>query len=83
LQKIYPFLWFDKQAEEAVDFYTSIFRNSKKGNVSRYGEAGAKVSGMPRGTVMAITFQLEGQEFVALNGGPAFKFNESISFVVN
>ena len=83
MQKITPFLWFNGQAEEAVKFYTSIFKNSKIGNVSRYGEEAAKVSGIPAGTVMTAAFQLEGQEFVALNGGPQFPFTEAISFVVN
>jgi predicted 3-demethylubiquinone-9 3-methyltransferase (glyoxalase superfamily) len=83
MQKITPFLWFDDQAEEAVTFYTSIFRNSKIGNIACYGDAGAQVSGRPKGTVMTVAFQLEGQEFVALNGGPQFKFTEAISFVVN
>jgi predicted 3-demethylubiquinone-9 3-methyltransferase (glyoxalase superfamily) len=79
MQKITPFLWFDNQAEEAVHFYTSIFRNSKVVSVSRYGEAGPG----PKGSVMTVNFQLDGQEFVALNGGPHFKFSEAISFVVN
>ena len=79
MQKITPFLWFDGNAEEAMNFYTSIFKNSKIGHVSRYGEAGPG----PKGTVMTATFELEGQQFMALNGGPAFKFNESISFFVN
>ena len=79
MQKITPFLWFDDKAEEAMKFYISIFKNSKVGNVSRYGEAGPG----PKGTVMVATFQLEGQEFLALNGGPHFKFTEAISFVVN
>jgi predicted 3-demethylubiquinone-9 3-methyltransferase (glyoxalase superfamily) len=79
MQKITPFLWFDNQAEEAIKFYTSIFKNSKIGNVSRYGEAGPG----PKGTVMSGTFELEGQKFMVLNGGPHFKFNESISFFVN
>ena len=83
MQKISPFLWFDGQAEEAVKFYTSIFKNSKIGSVSRYGEEGSKVSGIPAGTVMTVAFQLEGQDFTALNGGPIFKFTEAISFVVN
>ena len=74
MQKITPFLWFDNQAEEAVNFYTSIFKNSKIKSVTRYGEAGAEVSGRPKGTVMTVTFELEGQEFIALNGGPHFKF---------
>ena len=83
MQKITPFLWFDNQAEEAVNFYTSIFKNSKIKSVTRYGEAGAEASGRPKGTVMTVTFELEGQEFIALNGGPHFKFTEAISFVVN
>jgi predicted 3-demethylubiquinone-9 3-methyltransferase (glyoxalase superfamily) len=83
MQKIKPCLWFDNQAEEAVNFYVSIFKNSKVGSIARYGEEGAKVSGRPKGTVMTVTFQLEGQEFMALNGGPQFKFTEAISLVVN
>ena len=83
MQKITPFLWFDNQAEEAVKFYTSIFKNSKIGKIARYDEAGEKVSGRPAGSVMTIEFQLEGQKFVALNGGPGFKFTEAVSFVVN
>ena len=79
LQKITPFLWFDNQAEEAMNFYVSIFKNSKRGRISRYGDAGPG----PKGTVMVATFQLEGQEFIALNGGPHFKFTEAISLVVN
>ncbi len=82
-QKITPFLWFDKQAEEAASFYCSIFKNSKVGFISRYGEAGAKASGMPKETAMTVEFELEGQKFVALNGGPHFKFTEAVSFVVN
>jgi predicted 3-demethylubiquinone-9 3-methyltransferase (glyoxalase superfamily) len=83
MQKITPFLWFNDNAEEAVKLYTSIFKNSKTGKIARYGEAGEKVAGRPKGSIMTIEFQLEGQKFVALNGGPLFKFNESISFVVN
>jgi predicted 3-demethylubiquinone-9 3-methyltransferase (glyoxalase superfamily) len=79
MQKITPFLWFDGQAEEAMNFYTSIFKNSKVGRVTRYGEAGPG----PRGTVMTATFELEGQEFMALNGGPQFKFSPAISFFVS
>jgi len=79
MQKITPFLWFDNQAEEAMNFYVSVFKNSKRGRISRYGEAGPG----PKGTVMVATFQLEGQEFIALNGGPQFKFTEAISFVVS
>jgi predicted 3-demethylubiquinone-9 3-methyltransferase (glyoxalase superfamily) len=83
MQKITPFLWFDSQAEEAANFYVSIFRNSKILNVTRYGEAGAKASGRPEGSVMTVKLQLDGQEFVALNGGPLFKFTEAISLVVS
>ena len=83
MQKITPFLWFDEKAEEAAAFYTAIFNNSKIGNVARYGDAGAQVTGKSKGTVMTVAFQLEGQEFVALNGGPQFKFTEAISLVVN
>jgi predicted 3-demethylubiquinone-9 3-methyltransferase (glyoxalase superfamily) len=79
MQKITPFLWFDDKAEEAANFYVSIFKNSKVLSVTRYGEAGPG----PKGKVMTVEFQLEGQEFVALNGGPHFKFTEAISFVVN
>ena len=79
MQKITPFLWFNDNAEEAMSFYISIFKNSKVLNVARYGEAGPG----PNGTVMTATFQLDGQEFVALNGGPHFKFTEAISFVVS
>ena len=79
MQKITPFLWFDDKAEEAMNFYVSIFKNSKRGRISRYGEAGPG----PKGTVMVATFQLEGQDFMALNGGPHFKFTEAISLVVN
>jgi predicted 3-demethylubiquinone-9 3-methyltransferase (glyoxalase superfamily) len=79
MQRITPFLWFDSQAEEAANFYTSIFKNSKIASISRYGEAGPR----PEGMVMTVTFQLEGQEFTALNGGPEFKFTEAISFFVN
>ena len=82
MQKITPCLWFDNQAEEAAKFYASIFKKSKIGNMTRYGEAGAKVSGRPNGSVMTVTFEIEGQEFVALNGGPHFTFSEAISFMV-
>ena len=77
--KITPFLWFDDQAEEAAEFYTSIFKNSKIGTISRFGEEGP---GAP-GSVMTVTFQIEGQEFTALNGGPHFNFTPAISFFVN
>ena len=79
MQKITPFLWFDHQAEEAMRFYTSIFKNSKAGSVQRYGEAGPG----PKGSVMSVTFELEGQQFFALNGGPHFSFTPAISFFVN
>jgi predicted 3-demethylubiquinone-9 3-methyltransferase (glyoxalase superfamily) len=83
MQKITPFLWFDDQAEEAMNFYISIFKNSKVLNVNRYGEEGAGVSGRSKGSVMTASFLLDGQQFVALNGGPVFKFTPAISFVVN
>jgi predicted 3-demethylubiquinone-9 3-methyltransferase (glyoxalase superfamily) len=83
MQKITPFLWFDDQAEEAVKFYTSVFKNSKVGRILRYDEEAASKSGRPTGSVLTIEFEIEGQKFVALNGGPQFKFNESVSFVVN
>jgi predicted 3-demethylubiquinone-9 3-methyltransferase (glyoxalase superfamily) len=79
MQKITPCLWYDNQAEEAVNFYTSIFKNSKIGTISRYGDAGPG----PKGSVMTVQFQLEGQDFIALNGGPMFKFTEAISFSVD
>ena len=79
IQKITPFLWFDNQAEEAAAFYTSIFKDSKVETVTRYGEAGPG----PKGSAMTVVFQIEGQQFIALNGGPQFKFTEAISFVVN
>ena len=83
MQKITPFLWFDNHAEAAAKFYTSIFKSSKIARIARYDKAGEKVSGRPAGSVMTVEFQIEGQDFIALNGGPLFKFNESISFVVN
>jgi predicted 3-demethylubiquinone-9 3-methyltransferase (glyoxalase superfamily) len=79
MQKITPFLWFDGKAEEAMNFYVSIFKNSKVGRVTRYGEAGPG----PKGTVMSATFQLDGQDFFALNGGPQFTFTPAISFFVS
>jgi len=79
MQKIAPYLWFDANAEEAVNFYTSIFKNSSIVNISRYGDAGPG----PKGGVLAVTFQLAGQEFMALNGGPLFTFTPAISFFVN
>ena len=78
MQKITPFLWFDGKAEEAMNFYTSIFKHSKVGNITRYGEAGPGQAG----SVMSATFELEGQEFIALNGGPQFSFTPAISFFV-
>ena len=83
IQRITPFLWFDNQAEEAARFYTSIFQDSRIVIVTRYGKEGAEASGMPLGTVMTVAFRLEGQDFVALNGGPHFKISEAISFVVS
>jgi predicted 3-demethylubiquinone-9 3-methyltransferase (glyoxalase superfamily) len=83
MQKITPFLWFNENAQEAVNFYISIFKNSKIFSISRYDEAGAKASGRPKDSVMVVSFQLEGQEFTAINGGPEFRFTEAISFVVN
>jgi len=79
MSRITPFLWFDNQAEEAAKFYTSVFKNSKMGTIARYGDAGPG----PKGSVMTASFHIEGQDFVALNGGPHFKFTEAISFVVN
>jgi predicted 3-demethylubiquinone-9 3-methyltransferase (glyoxalase superfamily) len=79
MQKITPFLWFDNQAEEAAKFYASVFKNSKIVDVTRYGEAGPG----PQGSAMTVTFELGGQEFIALNGGPHFKFTEAISFSVD
>jgi len=79
MQKITPFLWFDGRAEEAANFYTSVFKNSKIGTVSRYGEGGPG----PKGSVMSATFQLEGQEFIALNGGPHYSFTPAISFFIH
>ena len=79
MHKITPFLWFDGKAEEAMNFYVSIFKNSKVGSVSRYGEAGPG----PKGTVMSATFQLDGQDFMALNAGPQFHFTPAISFFVS
>ena len=82
MQKITPCLWFDSNAEEAVSFYTSVFKNSKIGNISRYGNEGYEIHRKPAGTVLTIEFELNGQVFTALNGGPVFKFNEAISFQV-
>ena len=82
-QRLSVCLWFDDQAEEAVKFYVSVFENSRIGRVTRYDEEGAKAAGRPKGSVMTVAFELDGQEFVALNGGPLFKFTEAISLVVN
>ena len=82
MQKITPCLWFDDKAEEAAKYYVSIFKHSKLGHTTHYGEAGAEVSGRPKGSVMTVTFEIEGQEFIALNGGPLFKFTEAVSFMV-
>ena len=82
MQTITPCLWFDSNAEEAVKFYTSIFKKSKIGKIARYGKAGYEIHGRRAGTVMTIEFELNGQTFTALNGGPVFKFNEAISFQV-
>jgi predicted 3-demethylubiquinone-9 3-methyltransferase (glyoxalase superfamily) len=83
IQKVTPFLWFDSKAEEAVKFYTSIFKNSKILGITRYDEAGSEASGRPKGSVMTVAFQIEGQNFTALNGRPVFKFSPAISFVIN
>jgi predicted 3-demethylubiquinone-9 3-methyltransferase (glyoxalase superfamily) len=82
MQKISPCLWFDDKAEDAAKFYTSIFKDSKIGGVTRYGKEGYEIHGRKEGTVMTIDFEIEGQKFLALNGGPVFKFNEAISFQV-
>jgi predicted 3-demethylubiquinone-9 3-methyltransferase (glyoxalase superfamily) len=82
-QKITPCLWFDEQAEEAAKFYASIFKNSRIVATTRYGEAGREIHGKKPGTVMTVAFELDGQPFTALNGGPIFKFNEAISFQVD
>ena len=82
MQKISPCLWFDDQGEEAAKFYTSIFKDSKIGDVTRYGKEGYEIHGRKEGTVMTVEFEIEGQKFLALNGGPIFKFNEAISFQV-
>jgi predicted 3-demethylubiquinone-9 3-methyltransferase (glyoxalase superfamily) len=79
MQRITPFLWFNGKAEEAANLYTSVFKNSKIGRIARYGEAGPG----PKGTVMSVTFQLDGQEFIALNGGPQFTFSPAVSFLVS
>lgn len=82
IQTVTPCLWFDDQAEEAARFYASVFPNSTIGRIARYGEAGREVHGKEPGSVMTVEFQLDGQSFISLNGGPAFRFNEAISFMV-
>jgi predicted 3-demethylubiquinone-9 3-methyltransferase (glyoxalase superfamily) len=82
MKSITPCLWFDSQAEEAVTFYTSVFKNSKIKHVSRYSEVGQELHGKPPGSVMAVAFEINGQEFTALNGGPMFKLSEAVSFQV-
>jgi predicted 3-demethylubiquinone-9 3-methyltransferase (glyoxalase superfamily) len=82
-KRITPCLWFDDQAEEAARFYASVFKNSKIGKISRYGKEGFEVHGRKEGTVMTVEFEIEGQKFVALNGGPHFKFNEAVSFQIH
>ena len=83
IQRITPSFWFDRQAEEAAKYYTSIFPNSSIGRISRYGKEGYEIHQMPAGTVLTVDFTLDGQKFSALNGGPLFTFNESISFIVS
>ncbi len=80
MQKITPFLWFDSDAEEAVKFYSSIFKNSKIKNTTYYSEGSAKAAGRPEGSVMTVAFDIDGYNFTAINGGPVFKINPSISF---
>lgn len=83
MQKLTTCLWFDNEAEEAARFYTSVFKNSKIAGMDKYGEATQEVTDKPPGSVMTVEFELEGQKFIALNGGPEFKFTEAISFVIN
>ena len=83
MQKINPCLWFDDETEEAANFYVSVFKGSKIGDVTRYGKEGYEIHGKEAGTVMTVEFEIEGQKFLALNGGPIFKFNEAISFQVH
>lgn len=82
-QRITPCLWFEHQAEEAAQFYCAIFKNSRIGTISRYGKEGFEIHGRPEGSAMTVEFELDGQTFTALNGGPVFQFNEAISFQVN
>ncbi|WP_024301663.1 VOC family protein [Pseudogulbenkiania sp. MAI-1] len=83
IQRITPCLWFDDQAEQAAGFYTAIFKNSRIVGLTRYGEAGYEIHGRPAGSVLTVEFELDGQAFTALNGGPVFTFNEAVSFQVN
>jgi predicted 3-demethylubiquinone-9 3-methyltransferase (glyoxalase superfamily) len=83
MQKLTTCLWFDRNAVEAVRFYTSIFKNSKITGITHYGQAGSEASGQPKGTVMTVAFQIDGQDFLALNGGPHFTFSPAISLIVN
>jgi predicted 3-demethylubiquinone-9 3-methyltransferase (glyoxalase superfamily) len=83
MQKITPFLWFNNEAEEAAKFYTSIFKNSRITHVTHYTESGSKAAHQPKGSVMTVAFEIDGQSFTAINGGPVFKFTEAISFVIN
>lgn len=83
MRRITPFLWFDSQAEEAAKFYVSVFKNSRILRTVRYGEEAARASGRPAGSVMTVAFELDGQQFTALNGGPVFKFTEAVSFVAH
>ena len=83
MQKITPFLWYDDNAEEAANLYCSIFKNSKVLTLTRYDDAGAEAAGRPKGSVMTVAFEIEGQNFTAINGGPHFKFTEAVSFVVS
>lgn len=82
MQKVVPCLWFDKNAEEAAKFYVSLFDNASIREITRYNNASSKASGMPVGSVMTVTFEIDGQEFMGLNGGPIFKFNEAVSFII-
>ena len=82
-QKITPFLWFDSQAEQAANFYVSIFKQSRIGGIARYDDEASRAAGRPKGSVMTVEFELDGQKFIALNGGPHFKFTEAISLFVN
>lgn len=83
IKRITPCIWFDNQAEEAAKFYTSIFKNSKIGTITHYDKASAEVSGRPEGSVLTVSFTLDGQDFVGLNGGPIFKLTEAVSFIIN